>query len=65
MFSQQEGFHKIRLVTFRARKGFHGGTTTHDLSRRAGVSRRVIFRGQGEVDAQVKLDTDGRLTPFN
>ena len=32
---------------------------------RAGVSRRVIFRGQGEVCAKLKLDTDVRLAPFN
>ena len=35
------------------------------MTRRAGVSRRVIFRGQGEVDAKVKLNTDVRLAPFN
>ena len=27
--------------------------------------RRVIFRGQREICAQVELDTYGRLTPFN
>ena len=35
------------------------------MTRRAGVSRRVIFRGQGEVCAKLKLDTDVRLAPFN
>ena len=35
------------------------------MIRRAGVSRRVIFRGQGEVRAKLKLDTDVRLAPFN
>ena len=35
------------------------------MTRRAGVSRRVIFRGQGEVGAKLKLDTDVRLAPFN
>ena len=35
------------------------------MTRRAGVSRRVIFRGQGEVGAKLKLDTDMRLAPFN
>ena len=36
-----------------------------NMTRRAGVSRRVIFRGQGEVGAKLKLDTDMRLAPFN
>ena len=35
------------------------------MTRRAGVSRRVIFRGQGEVGAKLKLSTDLRLAPFN
>ena len=35
------------------------------MTRRAGVSRRVIFRSQGEVGSKVKLDTDVRLAPFN
>ena len=35
------------------------------MIRRAGVSRRVIFRGQGEVGSKVKPDTDIRLAPFN
>ena len=35
------------------------------MTRRAGVSRRVIFRGQGEVGAKLKLNTDVRLAPFN
>ena len=35
------------------------------MTRRAGVSRRVIFRGQGEVGAKLKLNTDMRLAPFN
>ena len=35
------------------------------MTRRAGVSRRLIFRGQGEVCAKLKLETDVRLTPFN
>ena len=35
------------------------------MTRRAGVSRRVIFRGQGEVGAKLKLSTDMRLAPFN
>ena len=38
---------------------------TTNLTRRAGVSRRVIFRGQSEVGAKLKLDTDVRLAPFN
>ena len=29
------------------------------------MSRRIIFRGQGEVGAKLKLDTDIRLAPFN
>ena len=36
-----------------------------NMTRRAGVSRRVIFRGQGEVGAKLKLDTDMRLAAFN
>ena len=35
------------------------------MTRRAGVSRRVIFRGQGEVGTKLKLNTDIRLAPFN
>ena len=35
------------------------------MIRRVGVSRRVIFRGQGEVGAKLKLRTDIRLAPFN
>ena len=35
------------------------------MTRRAGVSRRVIFRGQGEVGAKVKLGTDITFAPFN
>ena len=35
------------------------------MTRRAGVSRRVIFRGQGEVGAKLKPSTDVRLAPFN
>ena len=33
--------------------------------RRAGVSRRVIFRGQGEVGAKLKLSTKVTFAPFN
>ena len=36
-----------------------------NMARRAGVSRGVIFRGQGEVGAKLKLNTDVRLAPFN
>ena len=36
-----------------------------EMPRRAGLSRRVVFRGQGEVGAKLKLDTDVRLAPFN
>ena len=35
------------------------------MTRRAGVSRREIFRGQGEVGAKLKLDTDITFAPFN
>ena len=35
------------------------------MTRRAGVSRGVIFRGQGEVDAQVGLNTNMANAPFN
>ena len=35
------------------------------MTRRAGVSRRVIFRGQGEVGAKLKPSTDVRLATFN
>ena len=35
------------------------------LTRRAGVSRRVIFRGQGEVGAKLKLNTNITFAPFN
>ena len=35
------------------------------MIRRAGASRIVIIRGQGEVGAKLKLDTDIRLAPFN
>ena len=35
------------------------------MTRRAGVPRRVIFRGHGEVGAKLKVDTDVRLAPFN
>ena len=35
------------------------------MTRRAGVSRRVIFRGQGEVGAKLKLDTDITFARFN
>ena len=35
------------------------------MTRRAGVSRRVIFRGQGEVGAKLTLDTDVGLLLFN
>ena len=35
------------------------------MTRRAGVSRRVIFRGQGEVGAKLTLDTDVLLAPCN
>ena len=38
---------------------------TPEMTRRAGVSRGVIFRGQGEVGAKLKLNTDMRLAPFN
>ena len=36
-----------------------------NMTRGAGVSRRVIFRGQGEVGAKLKLDTGMRSAPFN
>ena len=36
-----------------------------DVTRRAGVSRRVIVRGQGEVGAKLKPSTGMRLAPFN
>ena len=29
------------------------------------MSRRVIFRGQGEVGTKLKLDTDITFAPFN
>ena len=35
------------------------------MTRRAGVSRRIIFRGQGEVGAKLKLDTHITFAPFN
>ena len=35
------------------------------MIRRAGVSRRVIFRGQGEVGAKLKLNTKVTFAPFN
>ena len=35
------------------------------MTRRAGVSRRVLFRGHGEVGAKLKLSTDVTFAPFN
>ena len=35
------------------------------MTRRAGVSRGVIFRGQGEVCAKLKLNTNMQLAFFN
>ena len=35
------------------------------MTRRAGVSRRRIFRGQGEVGAKLKLDTNLSFAPLN
>ena len=35
------------------------------MTRRAGVSRRIIFRGQGEVGAKLEPSTDVGLAPFN
>ena len=53
---------EVYLSSFRIIKVF---MVAPKMTRRAGVSRRVIFRGQGEVGMKLKPSTDVRLAPFN